>query len=162
MTAAWRTTAAQRWGALAERERLLLIVGGTLVAGALLWWLGLAPALRSLRGAPGQIDAIDGQLQDMQRLAAEVRELRAQPTVTLAQAQAALTAAGQRLGDKARVTLQGDRAVVELVGLDGEALGAWLAEARLGARARVVEAQLNRTPQGSYRGRLVLTLGGRT
>ena len=162
MTAAWRTTATQRWGALAERERLLLIVGSTLLAGALLWWLGLAPALRSLRTAPGQIDAIDGQLQDMQRLAAEVRELRAQPVITLSQAQAALTAAGQRLGDKARVTLQGDRAVVELIGLDGEALGAWLAEARLGARARVVEAQLNRTPQGRYSGRLVLALAGRT
>ena len=38
---------------------------------------------------------------------------------------------------------------------------AWLAEARVSARARVVEAQLVRTPQGDYAGSLVLVLGAR-
>ena len=160
--AAWRLAANQRWAALAGRERMLLVCGIGLVAAALLWWLALAPAWRTLRAAPAQIEALDGQLQQMQGLAGEVRELRATPAIALPQAQAALTAATQGLGDKARLSLQGERAVVDLSGLDGEALGAWLAQARLNARARVIEAQLNRTPQGGYSGKLVFVFGGRS
>ena len=162
MTAVSGNAAAQRWSALAQRERRLVLAAVALLGAALLWWLALAPAWRTLRAAPAQIEALDGQLQQMQRLATEVRELRAMPGIELPQAQAAFTAAAQRLGDKARFTLQGERATIELTGLDGQTLGGWLAEVRLSARARVVEAQLNRTPQGGYRGKLVLALGGRT
>ena len=126
-----------------------------------MWWLGLAPALRTVRAAPAQIEAVEGQLQEMQRLAAEVRELRALPALPLTQAQAALSAAAQRQGDPLRLTLQGERATVDIASLPGDALVVWLAEVRMSARARVVEAQLGRTPQGEYRGRLVLVLGGR-
>jgi len=162
VTAAWRSAAAERWNALGERERALLLFGSAVLGVALLWWLGLAPALRTVRSAPAQIEALDTQLQQMQTLAAEVRELRATPALPGAQAQAALNAAAQRLGDKLRLSLQGERAVVDLNGLPGEALASWLAEVRLNARARVVEAQLVRTPQGGYRGKVVLLLGGRT
>jgi general secretion pathway protein M len=162
VTAAWRGAATERWNALGERERLLLLVGSAILGAALLWWLGLAPALRTVRSAPAQIEALDAQLQQMQTLAAEVRELRATPALPSAQAQAALNAAAQRLGDKLRLSLQGERAVIDLNGLPGEALASWLAEVRLNARARVVEAQLVRTPQGGYRGKVVLVLGGRT
>ena len=133
-----------------------------LLVAALLWWLALAPALLTLRTAPAKIEALDAQLQDMQRMAAEVSELRATPAIALPAAQAALNAAAQRLGDRARVSLQGENAVVEFSRIDGEALGAWLAEVRLNARARVVEAQLKRAAAGGYDGKLVLALGGRT
>jgi len=158
---AWRRVATQRWQSLAERERVMVAVAGAVLAVSLLWWVGLAPALRSLREAPAQIEALDMQLQEMRRLAAETRDLRALPAIAPAQAQAALAAAAQRLGDKARLSPQGERAVLQVTHLSGEQLGAWLAEARVSARARVVEAQLVRTPQGDYAGSLVLALGVR-
>ena len=157
----WRQLASQRWRALAPRERGLVLLAGSLLGAALLWWVALAPAWRSMRAAPAQIEALDLQLLDMRRLAAETRELRAQPPLPAAQAQAALTSAAQRLGDKARLSLQGERAVLQITHLSGEQLGAWLAEVRTSARAQAVDAQLSRTPQGDYGGSLVLALGGR-
>ncbi len=158
---AWRRAATQRWQSLAERERVMVAVAGAVLVLSLLWWAGLAPALRSLRESPAQIEALETQLQEMRRLAAETRDLRALPAIPPGQAQAALAAAAQRLGDKARLSPQGERTVLQVTHLSGEQLGAWLAEARVSARARVVEAQLVRTPQGDYAGSLVLVLGAR-
>lgn len=161
MSTDWRATVATRWQTLPSRERRLVTVGASVVALALLWWVGLAPAWQTVRAAPAQLESLERDWQDMQRLAAEVRELRALPAVPLPQAQAALNAAAQRMGDKLRLSLQGDRAVVDITDIPGDALGEWLAEVRLDARTRVLEAQLGRTPQGEYRGRVVLALAGR-
>jgi general secretion pathway protein M len=95
----------------------------------------------------------------MERLAAEARELRATPPVGATQSQAALKAATERLGDKARISVQGERAVLTLNGAGTEQLRSWLAEARLGARARPVEANLARGAAG-YSGTIVVAIGG--
>jgi general secretion pathway protein M len=153
--------AAQRWwAALPGRERRLLLLAGGVLGLFLLWVLALQPALQTLRSAPAELDALDAQWQTMQRLAAEAGELRATPPVSPDQAAAALTAATERLGDKAKLMLQGDRAVLTLNGVGTNTLRDWLAEARSGARARPVEANLLRNAQGSYSGTLVLSLGG--
>jgi len=57
--------------------------------------------------------------------------------------------------------VQGDRAVLTLSGVGTGALRDWLAEARSGARARPLEANLTRAAQG-YSGTLVVVLGGGT
>ena len=108
---------------------------------------------------PAQLAAAEAQLQQMQALASEAQALRAVAPVPMAQAQAALTAATGRLGSAAKLSLQGDRAVVTLQGINGEQLGAWLGEARAGARARVVEASLSQTTPGLYDGSMTLALG---
>lgn len=159
MSTAWRTLARQRWSSLAERERAGLLVAVGIVSMSLLWGLGLAPALRTLRTVPTQLEALDTQWQEMQRLADEVRELRAQPALPRLQAQAALGAAVRRAGEKLGLTQQGERVTIEVNDMSGEALTAWLAEVRVGARMRVIEAQLTRTPRGGYRGKLVLAHG---
>jgi general secretion pathway protein M len=148
-----------QWQTLGERERL--IVGGVaLLLGLLLAWsLLLAPALRTLRSAPAELERLDLQLQQMQAQAEEARALRAAPAVPPAQAQAALTASVEHLGTAARLNLTGDRAVVTLNGVSPELLQGWLGEVRSAARARPVEAQLTRGPKG-YAGTLVLSLGG--
>jgi general secretion pathway protein M len=117
------------------------------------------PAWRTARGAPAELDALDAQLQQMQRIANESRGLRNTAPVGAAQAGIALKAASDRLGDKARLNLQGDRAILTLSGVAPEALRAWLTEARAGARARPVEAQLQRGPNG-YTGTLTVSFGG--
>ena len=95
----------------------------------------------------------------MQRLASEARELRAAPTISAAQASVALQAAVERLGDKARLSMQGERAVLTLTGVGAQALRECLQEARTAARARALEATLSRTPQG-FSGTVILATGG--
>jgi len=157
--AAARTELTARWRAMAPRERRMVGFGLGLLAVAFVWWLAVQPALSVLRDAPLQIDKLDAQLQQMQRLAAESKELRGAPAVSPEQSAAALKAATDRLGERGRLTLQGERATLTLTGVDSARLRSWLAEARSGARARPIEAQLSRGPQG-YQGTLVVALGG--
>lgn len=154
-----RATARARWAALAARERRLVLIAAVVLGAGLLWAVGLAPALRTLSSAPAQLAAGDAQAQQMQALANEAKALRAVAPVPMAQAQAALSAATGRLGEVAKLSLQGERAVVALKGISGEQLAAWLGEARAGARARVVEASLSQTTPGRYDGSLTLALG---
>ena len=102
--------------------------------------------------------AILAQLQQMQTLAAESRSLKSAPPVSPTQAGAALKAATARLGDQARVVVQGERATITLSGVNGEMLRSLLAQLRSTARARVVEAQFVRGGRG-YDGTVVLSLG---
>ena len=85
---------------------------------------------------------------------------KAAPPVPPAQSAVALKAASDRLGDKAKLSLQGERAVLTLNGVGAEALRSWLAEVRSGARARPIDAQLTRGPQGFTGTLVVLTPGG--
>ena len=148
-----------RWAALAPRERRLVGLAGTVLGAFLLWSLAIAPAWRTLQTAPARLDAQQQQAQQMQRLAGEAAALRAVAPVPLDQAQAALTAATERLGPPSKLSLQGERALLTLKGVDGAALAAWMAEVRAGARARVVEANLTMTGPGLYDGSLTLALG---
>jgi len=154
-----RQQAAAWWQGRAPRERQALVSVVVVVVLFAVWSLFIAPALRTLREAPAQLDRLDTQLQQMQRAATESVVLRSVAPVSNAQAALALKAASDRLGDRARLTVQGDRASIALTGVDTESLRAWLQEARSGARARPVEAQLQRGPQG-YSGTLNVTLGG--
>lgn len=151
--------ASELWKRLAPRERLAVVLAAAVLVLGLGWMVLVAPALRTLREAPLTLDRLDVQLQQMQRLAAEARELKALPPVSAGQSANALRAASERLGDQAKLALQGDRATLTLTGISGEKLRQWLSEARSGARARVVDAQLSRGAQG-YNGSIVVTFGG--
>jgi general secretion pathway protein M len=151
--------AEQAWKARTPRERQAIGVVAVVLVLFLVWTLFVQPAWRSLREAPAQLDVLDAQMQQMQRLAAESRELRGTAPVSSAQAAAALKAATDRLGDAGKITLLGDRATLTLNGATPEALRAWMNEARNAARARPVEAQWVRGPKG-YSGSLSVTLAG--
>ena len=149
----------QRWQALGARDRRLAGLGMAVLGAFVLWTLAVQPAWRTLRDAPAQRDALEQQLQQMRTLAAEAQQLRGAPALGAEQSAAALRAASERLGTKARLSLQGERAVLTLNGVSSAQLREWLAEARAGARARPVEAQLTRNAQG-FNGSIVLSLGG--
>jgi general secretion pathway protein M len=153
-----RTELATAWARLQPRERRLVLAAG-LVIGVALAWLAIAPAVRTLKATPPQLTALETQMQAMQRLADEAQALRGTPPVPMEQGRVALQASAERLGDKARVSLQGERAVLTLTGLPADQLTGWLAEVRINARARVVESQLQRTPEGGYAGTVVLAFG---
>ena len=77
-----------RWQGLGARDRRLAKLALAVLGAFLLWALALQPAWRTLRDAPAQLDALDSQLQEMQALAAEARELRAAPALSTAQSSA--------------------------------------------------------------------------
>lgn len=150
---------ASRWSALALRERRYVAIAAVLVGGALLWMFAIQPAWRVVNEAPTKLDQLDMQLQNMQRLGSESVVLRAAPPVAPSQAAMALKSATERLGDTAKLAMQGDRATLTLTAVSADALRAWLQEARSTARARPVEMQLVRNPRG-FSGTLVVSLGG--
>jgi general secretion pathway protein M len=158
--AALRQQADAWWRSRAKRERQAVVLVAAVIGLLIVWSLFVQPAWRTAREAPAQLDALEAQLQQMQRVAAESRGLRSTAPVGSAQAGIALKAASDRLGDKARLNLQNDRAILTLTGgVTPEALRAWLSEARAGARARPIEAQLQRGPNG-YTGTLTVSFGG--
>jgi general secretion pathway protein M len=152
-----RQQAMQHWRGLAARERRGLTLALVALGLFALWSTLVQPAWRTLREAPAQLDQLETQLQQMQRVAAESRSLRGAAPVTLAQAALALKSATDRLGDKGKITQQGERATLTLNGVSPEALRAWMNEVRSAARARPVEAQLVRGAAG-YNGTLVVNL----
>lgn len=157
--ASLRQQAGTWWQARTPRERQAVVVVAIVVGLFFVWSLLVQPALRTVTEAPAQLDRLDAQYQQMQRIAGESTALRAAPRVAPAQAALALKAATDRLGDRGRLVMQGDRATLTLnTGVTPEALRAWLNEARSGARARPVEAQLQRGPLG-YTGTIGVALG---
>ncbi|HYW93905.1 MAG TPA: type II secretion system protein M [Gammaproteobacteria bacterium] len=65
------------WEQLARREQLFLL-GGAIVTALLLGYLALwQPLQGSLKDARARRETLEGNLQDMQRIASEVRALRA-------------------------------------------------------------------------------------
>jgi general secretion pathway protein M len=148
-----------RWSALAVRERRYVGIAALLVGVALLWMFAIQPAWRVTSEAPAKLDQLDLQLQHMQRLQSESAVLRAAPPVAPSQAATALKSATERLGDGAKLAMQGDRATLTLTAVSADALRAWLQEARSTARARPVEMKLVRNPRG-FTGSLVVSLGG--
>lgn len=136
-----------RWQSLAPRERSLVLAACCVVAAGLLWWLALAPALRTLKEAPARHAELDAQLERVQALAAEMQQLQADAKTrpTQAEAQRALQTATTSLGKAAQTNFAGDRATVRLQGLPATTLAPWLAQMRGNARSAPVEAHLKRS-----------------
>lgn len=151
-----------RWQGVARGEQLMLLAGLALLGVAMLWWIGLAPALATLRVAEGEHLALDTQIQQMRNLQADAKTLQAQPQLALDDARRLLDASvKQQLGTNAQLTLVGDQVKLTFKGVAPEALAQWLAQARLNARAVPVEAHLMHTDAGAWDGKLLLNLGAR-
>lgn len=148
------------WSALAARERLLVGSVLALVALAVLWWVGVSPALDILRNAESRHRSLDAQLQTMRALAAQAGSLQALPRIKTADSLKALDlSVKQRLGATAQLAVAGERATVTLRGVSAEALAQWLAQARSNARAVPVEARLSlNAARTGWDGSVVLAL----
>jgi general secretion pathway protein M len=153
-----RERAGAAWRARPPRDRLALTVMASVLGAFLVWTVLIAPAVATLRSAPAQLEALDAELLQMRAMAAEVRDLRNATPVPAAQAGLAIKAAVERQGDKVRLSLQNERALLTLQNASPEQLRALLAEARSAARARPIDANLARGPSG-FTGTLVFSLG---
>lgn len=148
------------WSQRAPREQRMLGIALALVGVALLWWLGVAPALRSLRQWETQAPRLEAQLQTMRGLQAEAQSLQAQPPLSTAAAQQALQSTLGALGTSGSVVVQGTLATVTLRGASPQALAQWLARARTEARLAPSQANLSRDAKGGWNGTLQLPLPG--
>ena len=154
------------WDSLAPRERRSVQAALALVAVALLWWVGIGPALHTLSAADAQHRSLDAQLQTMHSLQAEAQALQAQPKLSFDDALKAVElAVKSELGGSGQINVTGERVTVSLKNTPADALARWLAQVRINARALPTEARLVRsqvgnlsTPVTTWDGSLVLTL----
>lgn len=142
-TARWQAW----WTGLAARERQLVVAAALLVTLALLWWVALAPALRTLAQAPAEHARLDAQLQQMAALQTQAQALQGQPRAHREEALRALDSAlRQSLGNTAQMQASGGEAVgVALRAAPAESLGNWFTQARANARALPREVHLTRS-----------------
>lgn len=146
------------WRQLKMSEKRLILAAFWLILAALLWWLAIAPALKTIKEAPAQHRALDAQLQSMRALSAEAKNLQSQPKLGLDEAQKALqSAVTQRFGTAAQLNLTGERANLTLKNANPQELALWLTQARVNARALPSEAKLIKSGDG-WDGTLVLNL----
>ncbi len=147
-----------RYAKLDARERQMVVVIGGLLAFLLVWLILVRPAWKTLDEAPALREQADAQLLQMQAIANEAKQWRALPPVPQPVAEQVLKSATDDLGGKAKLAVQGERATLSVTGINGEDLRKWLIQARGGARARPIEANLVRAGDG-YNGTLVVTIG---
>lgn len=154
-----------RWAALSARDRAVLQLGGAVIGLAMLWWILLAPALLTLRGAAQQHQRLDAQLQRMQALQLQAQALQKRPQTAPANAANALEqSVRQQLGANAQLQIQGNLATVSIQNLPAEMLAQWLTQVRLHAHATVSQARLKCNPAVSpatWSGSVVLSLPDR-
>lgn len=156
-----RAALAHWYGGLAVRERRLVLAAALIVGLALLWWLAIHPAWRTLREAPARHAALDAQLARMQQLAQTAEGLRAASTGQPPgrdEALRALEAATGALGGTGQISVLGDRATLTLRQAEALALAGWLQQVRVNARLLPLESQLNRDGPGTtWSGSLVVS-----
>ncbi len=143
--------ALQHWfNALGARERRLVLMCGTAVALALLWWLAIAPALGTLRSAAETHRQLDAQLQSMQALAAQAAQFKSQRALGQDEALRNLeSSVKQSLGTSATLNASDGRATLTLKGVNADALALWLGQARANARVLPTDAKLTRSVASS-------------
>jgi len=131
------------WRSRSPRERLGLTLAASLIALALLWQIGLAPALRTWQEAPTRQATLDAQRERLLQLQQQAQALQALPRVGQEEALRWLQGpAIEALGPGAQVRVQGDQVQVQLQAASPEGLTRWLRQARAQARALPQQVQL--------------------
>lgn len=164
----------KRWSTFAPRERQLMVAAITLIAVALLWWVGISPALAKLRAAREAAPQVQAQLQLMRAQAGEAANLKAQRSLSYEESLRALELAVKTLGAGASLSVSNERASVSLRAVSGDALAQWLAQVRANARLVPTELKLQqaaatanptssatKTVATAWDGQLVLSLPAR-
>jgi general secretion pathway protein M len=139
---------AARWASLAQRERVLVGSAVALIFVALLWWIGIAPALAKIKQAREAAPQLDAQLQQMRVAASEATTLKAQRLLSYDESLRSLENSIKTLGTGATLSVNDARASILLRGVSGAALAQWLAQVRANARLVPSELRLKQAAAG--------------
>ena len=154
----------ERWATASLREQRLLRSAGLLVGLALVWWLLVAPPLRTFTQGQAERLQLDMQWQKIQNLQRQAAALQALPKISRDAALRALDATVKlQFGTSAQLSVLGDNVTVSLRNTPAHELAQWLPQARLNARAIPSEARLlrsNSNPPGQavWSGTIVMRL----
>jgi general secretion pathway protein M len=143
----------QRFKRLSSRERMLVVFAGLAITAAVLWWLLLAPALRTLSAAPEQIAALESQLAQMRQWATEAEQLKQAPRRTPPSDFAATVTQRikRALGDSQRVNALPAEVRITTTAVGAAALLTLLQDVGESAQAKVDEMILSRNPDGTLK-----------
>ncbi|WP_090142282.1 type II secretion system protein GspM [Limnohabitans sp. DM1] len=142
VTAPLRASLSAAWAQRSARERQLLGLAAVVLALAAVWRIALAPALQTWHEAPARQAALDRQSAQMRQLQAQAQSLKNPSAITRADAVQWLERNLLTLGADAKLSLQGERATLNLQATPAESLATWLQQAREHAQALPVQAQL--------------------
>lgn len=138
----WTAQAHALWQQRSPRERLWLGMGAVVMALALVWRVGLAPALHTWQEAPARQALLDQQSQHMRRLQAQAQSLQKPQAISRSDAIQWLESHLSELDPNAKISLQAEHMQVSLQAAPADKLAHWLTQAREQAHARPAQAQL--------------------
>lgn len=138
--------ARHRWAQLSAREQAWIRVATVLVVLAVLWQVGLSPALRVWRDSPERRAQLDRQHTELLALQAQARSLQSQPTLSRQEAQQSLAQLTRDVLPGAQLTAVGDQQRIVVKNASGSSLAQWLSGIRQTVQASVVDMQLQRSP----------------
>ena len=157
----------ERWAIATLREKRLMRSAGLLVGLALVWWLLVAPPLRTFTHGQAERQKLEMQWQKIQNLRTQAVTLQALPKLSRDDALRALEATvKQQFGTSAQLSVLGDNATLTLRNTPALELAQWLPQARLNARAipseaRLIRSNINPSGQAVWSGTIVMRLPSR-
>ena len=139
-----KASASVFWLARSEQERKLLGIAAGFVLLALVYGLGVAPAMSGRARLANSLPELRQQAAQLQAMAAEAAQLSAQaplPVVPMSRESLAASLAARSLKPQA-LTLTGEYAKVQLAGVPFAGLTGWLAALRTEHRIVVQDASV--------------------
>ena len=152
-----KQTLHQYWLHASAREQVALRIAATLVLLALVWWVGLQPALKTLKNARTQAPVVRAQYAPLLQLQAQAAALRAQVQQPVSDPKAVLQDSISTLEKNARVALAGERATVSFKQARPADLALWLEQLRLKAHSSVLEMHMTQAA-GLWSGSVLVQL----
>jgi general secretion pathway protein M len=139
----WQNLFRARWAAMAAREQRGVLLAAAVLGAALVWFIALAPALRSLKTVATQSASLAADIDRMQALQARAKVLQAKPTLAPQESLRALQTAAGKLGATVSLQVVGEQATLTIKKLGALPLGQWLSP-QTGPGLSPIEAHLKR------------------
>ena len=152
-----RQTLHRYWLRASAREQVALRIAATVVLLALVWWVGLQPAFKTLKNARTQAPVVRAQYEQMLQLQAQAAALHAQAQQPVSDPKAVLQDSISALEKNARVALVGERATVSFKQARPADLALWLEQLRLKAHSSVLEMHITQAA-GLWSGSVLVQL----
>lgn len=150
-----------RWQAFSPREQTGLQAAGFLLLAALVWTLWVQPAWWLWRQHDTQVAALAQQRQQMVMMQSQAQALQKRTPLSRDESFKTLQTLTRNALPTAQLSDQGDRVSIRFKAAPAAIMAAWLQDIRENAQVRVVDAQWQRSPQGSWDGTMVLQLPSR-
>ena len=145
----WATHGQSRWQGLNARERLLVSVFLGLFGVWLFVSIAISPALRTLNASESQRAEVAQQVVQMRTLQQRAQELQKTKPLSRDESLRSLQSITPAGNQTLQMTVQGDRAMVQLKNLSASQLANWLAQARSNAQALPDEVHISRSISSS-------------